>query len=237
MAWDHALLERAARTGETTLRVYEWDRPTLSLGRNQPARDAYDLPQVAQRGIGLVRRPTGGRALLHAREVTYSVTAPITHEPLRAMYHRTNALLLRALRSLGVNVELASPFERAPAPSLAPCFDQPTAGEIVLGGRKLVGSAQWRHGGAVLQHGSILLADDQPLIASLLRAPIAPPPPAASLADALASPPSAFEVGEALFQAAAAEGDASDLPRSDDLRQAIERWTAYYADDAWTWRR
>ncbi|MDB4905605.1 MAG: biotin/lipoate protein ligase [Gemmatimonadetes bacterium] len=237
MGWDHALLERAARTGEATLRVYEWDRPTLSLGRNQPARDEYDLGQLAARNVGIVRRPTGGRALLHGREVTYSVTAPLTGEPLRALYQRINELLLRALHSFGVPAELSAPRTRAPAPSLAPCFQEPTSGEIVLHGRKLVGSAQWRHGGAVLQHGSILLADDQPLIAALMRAQIAQPPAAASLSDALASPPSASELAAALFASAAHEGETSALPRSDELRDGIERWTAHYAGDDWTWRR
>ncbi|OYV73430.1 MAG: hypothetical protein B7Z72_02540 [Gemmatimonadetes bacterium 21-71-4] len=76
MAWDQALMARARRTGEAVLRVYAWAGPTLSLGRNQRARGAYDLGRAAARGVAIVRRPTGGRALLHHHEVTYSVTAP-----------------------------------------------------------------------------------------------------------------------------------------------------------------
>src|SRR5215207_3150452 len=76
MALDEALMARARRTGETVLRVYGWSRPTLSLGRNQRAAGLFDERALAERGVGVVRRPTGGRSLLHHREVTYSVTAP-----------------------------------------------------------------------------------------------------------------------------------------------------------------
>ena len=97
MALDHALMERARRTGESVLRVYAWASPVLSLGRNQRARDVYDDAELARRGVSVVRRPTGGRALLHHREITYSVTAPASStEPLGATYNRVNALLLDA---------------------------------------------------------------------------------------------------------------------------------------------
>src|SRR6476620_9212884 len=76
MALDEALMGRARRTGESVLRVYAWSRPTLSLGRNQRAVGLYREQALAERGVGVVRRPTGGRALLHHREITYSVTAP-----------------------------------------------------------------------------------------------------------------------------------------------------------------
>ena len=76
MARDSALMDRARATGERIFSVYSWERPTLSLGRNQTAKDRYDLREMDARGIDVVRRPTGGRALLHWREVTYSVAAP-----------------------------------------------------------------------------------------------------------------------------------------------------------------
>src|SRR3954466_12069034 len=77
MALDEALMARAIETGEWVLRVYSWATPTLSLGRNQTARGRYDLGRIRERGLGVVRRPTGGRAILHDREITYSVTAPV----------------------------------------------------------------------------------------------------------------------------------------------------------------
>src|SRR5512142_1385967 len=77
MAVDEALMDRARTSGEGVLRMYGWSAPTLSLGRNQIAKGRYDLARAAAEGIGIVRRPTGGRALLHHREITYSVTAPV----------------------------------------------------------------------------------------------------------------------------------------------------------------
>src|SRR5688572_17382213 len=139
MALDEALMERARRTGETVLRVYAWAGPTLSFGRNQTARGAYSARLAADRGVAVVRRPTGGRAILHHREVTYSVTAPVTGEALRASYGRINRVLLDGLRRLGVAAALAAPAARTPLPGVAPCFEAPAEGELVAGGRKLVG--------------------------------------------------------------------------------------------------
>src|SRR3982751_6418805 len=145
MALDEALMARARRTGETVLRVYEWSRPTLSLGRNQRAAGLYRESTLTERGIGVIRRPTGGRALLHHREFTYSVTAPCDDTgALLTEYGRINALLLGALESLGVPAVVARPAGRAAAPSASPCFAEPSRGELTFLGRKLVGSAQWR---------------------------------------------------------------------------------------------
>src|SRR5689334_12950551 len=95
MALDGALLDRAREGGETVLRVYGWRSPTLSFGRNQRARGLYDGQAAAERGIEVVRRPTGGRAVLHHREVTYSVTGPApAGHGLGESYGRINRLLL-----------------------------------------------------------------------------------------------------------------------------------------------
>lgn len=240
MAWDQALMARARRTGEAVLRVYAWDGPTLSLGRNQTARGAYDLDRAEQLGVRFVRRPTGGRALLHHHEVTYSVTAPDAFDPtLRGAYDRINAVLLQALRALGVDAQLATVRTRTPAPGLAPCFDQPAAGEIVVNGRKLVGSAQWRHDGALLQHGSILLRDDQALIGQLLRdaRPVATPP-AATLADALDGAPPFARVAHALLDALRATApDARPLTEDDTLRADVAAARREFSSEQWTWRR
>jgi Lipoate-protein ligase A len=145
MALDEALMDRARATGEWVLRVYSWSAPTISLGRNQSARGRYDLDRVRELELDMVRRPTGGRAILHDREITYSVTAPVGDAgDLRESYDRINRLLLRGLRSLGVAASVARPATRSMPPGMAPCFDEPAAGELTLGGRKLAGSAQWR---------------------------------------------------------------------------------------------
>lgn len=239
MAVDEVLLERAARTGEAVFRVYSWAEPTLSFGRNQTAVGVYDASRASDRGVAVVRRLTGGRALLHHREVTYSVTAPLANAAsLRESYERINRLLVYGLRRLGVAVEVAAPRERAVAPSASPCFERPAAGELIVNGRKLVGSAQWRDDNAMLQHGSILIEDDQALVSELASVEVPNPQPAATLAASLGRVPSFDEVATALFDAVRSlesEGAAEmDLnPAVDDASRAIGR----YLDERWTWRR
>jgi lipoate-protein ligase A len=240
MALDEALMARARRTGEHVLRVYGWSQPTLSLGRNQRANGVYLADELERRGIGVVRRPTGGRALLHHREVTYSVTAPCTADSgLAAEYGRINLLLGSALAALGVGVVVAAPTSRSAPPSATPCFAEPSRGELTFDGRKLVGSAQWRHEGALLQHGSILVDDDQASIPSLMREPVALSSRPATLRDALGRAPVLHEVAEALFAAVRTRLDPRALPleREEVLMQDAERLATRFRDDTWTWRR
>lgn len=239
MAFDEALMFWATRTGDAAFRVYGWSTPTLSLGRNQRARGLYNLDAARSLGVGIVRRPTGGRALLHHREITYSVTLPTANASAAgAIYIRINAILVEAMRSLGVDATLATQtFAMPPGPR--PCFDVPSAHEIVVGTRKLIGSAQWRRNGVMLQHGSILVCDDQPLIPRLMLAPEGPPPEAATLAVAMGREPSLEEVAGALKRAlAAAVGKPPHTFQSDDvLLGDVDRLSDGYRDDAWTWRR
>ena len=240
MAIDEVLLRRAAATGEAVFRAYAWEGPTLSLGRNQPARDEYAAGALREHGVSVVRRLTGGRAVLHHREVTYSVTAPYAPgSALRDEYSRINEILVEGLRALGVDAAIAIPSGRAPLPSTAPCFEEPTEGELVLGGRKLVGSAQYREGGALLQHGSILVDDDQLLVAALLREPVPPPPPPATLHHALARVPELGEVAAALFDAVRAreDPDASALVPDHLFSDEVAAASGRYRDERWTWRR
>jgi len=240
MALDEALLRRAGRSGETVFRVYAWGRPTVSLGRNQPARGCYDLEVAKARGIDFVRRPTGGRAILHHREITYAVVAPVSaYGSLSESYRTINRLLLEALRTLGVDAQEAQPSTRAPAPSIAPCFDAPVAGELVAGGRKLVGSAQVREGEALLQHGSILLEDDQHLLTELAvhREPSPPPATLRALTGRLVTVP---EFADALTAAVARHNGHPprmlelDGPLLEDVRSLVG---CRYALADWTWRR
>ena len=247
MGVDEVLLRRAAETGDVVFRVYAWSVPTLSLGRNQPAHGEYDPAALHDHGVSVVRRLTGGRAVLHHREVTYSVTAPASlGMALRDAYVRINEILVDGLRALGAHASMASPSGRAPLPSTAPCFEEPTEGELVLGARKLVGSAQYREGGALLQHGSILVDDDQPLVRSLvrslprsLRSQTAPPLPPATLHDALGRVPALDEVASALFDAVRAreDRDATALVADHAFTDAVALAAERYRDEAWTWRR
>ena len=256
MATDLALLDHARRTGEATLRLYAWARPTLSLGRHERARGVFDLRVLRTAGIDVVRRPTGGRALLHDHEVTYAVAAPATAGTLGETYRAVNVLLRTALASLGVAASEA-PRHARPAvaealrPDGAPCFAEPSPGELVVDGAKLVGSAQWRDDGAWLQHGSILLEDDQPRIASLRRAPgapatgpaVVPLAPAATAASAtlraaLGRDVAPVEVEDAVI-AAFSDGLGRTLTplaaalSERDLRRHLEA----LSDPTWVWRR
>jgi lipoyl(octanoyl) transferase len=240
MALDEALMDRARQTGEWVLRIYSWSAPTISLGRNQSARGRYDLDRIQTLGLAVVRRPTGGRAILHDREITYSVTAPVGDAgELHESYHRINRLLLHGLRSLGVAATVASPTTRSAAPSMAPCFNEPSAGELTLDGRKLAGSAQWRSADALLQHGSILVADDQSLLATLAREGPSEISRPATLSDALGAAPEFSNVAAALADAVRdlEDANARELVLEDELRARALALVVRYVDDAWTWRR
>ena len=165
MALDHALAAEV-EDGTAVLRLYAWSSPTVSFGRNEPARGRY-VADASHRGLDYVRRPTGGRAVLHDGELTYAVVAPAaTLGGPRRTYRRVNEALAAALRSLGAPVTLAGAVA-LPALDSGPCFQSPAEGEVVAVGRKLVGSAQARIGQALLQHGSILLEGDQSRLEAL----------------------------------------------------------------------
>lgn len=240
MARDAGLMDRARDTGEVVLSVYSWDKPTLSLGRNQTASGRYDLGTIAERGIGIVRRPTGGRALLHWHEVTYSVTGPETADSLGGSYRRINGILLHALSLMGVLASESEGDGPPPPPGELPCFATPADGELVVNGAKLVGSAQYRENGALLQHGSILLRDDQAMITSLLRssAPELRPARAATLLDALGREPAIAEVASHLFDSVRALEDADAVTLDEaETKNYTARHLAEYQNELWTWRR
>lgn len=167
------------------------------------------------------------------------MTAPVADAgDLRESYERINRILVRALDALGVAASPATAARRASAPGIAPCFDEPSAGELTVGGRKLAGSAQWRADGALLQHGSILVADDQSRLADLTIGS-APIPAPATLGDLLSGAPPIEAVAESLFDAVRTLEDAaaSPLDLDADLRARTSALVVRYLDDAWTWRR
>ncbi|MDP9178363.1 MAG: hypothetical protein M3O61_11840 [Gemmatimonadota bacterium] len=241
MARDVGLMRRARETGESVFSVYGWAQPTLSFGRNQAAVGCYDLERMRSLCIDVVRRPTGGRALLHHREVTYSVTAPV--DPgigIRESYERINSVLLAALARLGVGASAAD--REGPTPTLndSPCFATPSRGELITDGRKLVGSAQWREAGAFLQHGSILIDDDQSLIPAVRLAPNAAStiPPPATLTRALGRTPQPDEIAGALIDALREIEDphALELDES-EVRDLTLAELPCFENEVWTWRR
>lgn len=242
MARDTALLARAAGTGETVFCVYTWQRPTLSFGRNQSALGRYDLGRIREAGLDVVRRPTGGRAILHDREITYSVTAPLEGAPpLRETYARINRILVDGLSRLGVSAGVAAAGVLAPGPSDRPCFETPTEGELVAGGRKLVGSAQWRDEQGVLQHGSILVDDDQSSLSffaanDLVTTQAIPVP--ATLTSLIGRAPEPADVAGAMFDAVRSLEDpgACELGEMDVRAEALAL-VPKYLDEGWTWRR
>ena len=240
MARDVALQMRAATTGETVFSIYSWSRPTLSFGRNQPAIGLYDLDKIRIDGIDVVRRPTGGRAILHHREITYSVTAPIEGAGLHETYARINRILQQGLNAIGVPVEAAAGSQRAEVPSIRPCFETPSKGELVAEGAKLVGSAQWRENGALLQHGSILVDDDQSSLLDLALTPVRSDGwnPPASLHSLLGRAPDTAEVAAAMREAVRLLEDeaVTDLDEEEVRAAALER-VPQFLDEGWTWRR
>ena len=164
MAVDEAILQAVVEgASPPTLRFYGWSPPCLSLGRSQPLAEA-DRNACRAGGVDLVRRPSGGRAILHADELTYSLALrqddPRATGDVVASYRHLSEGLLAGLRRLGVAAVQAM-GQPSPAAELhAVCFETPSNYEIVVGGRKLVGSAQWRSRGGVLQHGSLPLHGD-----------------------------------------------------------------------------
>lgn len=223
MALDHALLESVQAGAPPVLRFYRWQSPTLSFGRNQPARGLFSsLP-----GRDTVRRPTGGMAVLHHREVTYALAIPAVRlGGPRATYMTVNQALVAGLRELGVCASVAPPTRRARFGTVQPCFAEAAEGEVVAGGRKLVGSAQRYERRVLLQHGSILLANDQPA-------------GAVSLSELLAELPGLSEITRVL-RAAFADVCGTCLAPAVLSRREVERAAElekFYASEAWTWRR
>lgn len=231
MAVDEALL-RDAREGLAVLRWYRWAPACLSFGRNEPAGTRYDRARIAALGLDTVRRPTGGRAVWHETEVTYAVAGPADlFGSLPDTYRAIHEVIAQGLRSIGAPVALAA-GTRALLPDAGACFASPAGGEIVAGGRKLVGSAQVREGGAFLQHGSILLADAQDVVA---RITLGEPPPshATSLGEVLGRDVTFAEVTDAITAAARAAWSGSWERRPAPADVAAGR----FADPAWTWHR
>ncbi len=181
MAIDEAILI-AHSEGKVppTLRFYGWNPPTLSIGYFQQVEREVNIDQVKKRGFGFVRRPTGGRAVLHDQELTYSVIVsenyPNMPSTIIDSYLLISQGLLEGFRQLGLKAEIVSledemSKQKHMSLGTSACFDAPSWYELVVEGRKVAGSAQTRQRGAILQHGSILLDLDADALFDVLHVP------------------------------------------------------------------
>ncbi|HEY0304656.1 MAG TPA: lipoate--protein ligase family protein [Longimicrobiales bacterium] len=240
MALDHALLESVQQHPRAVLRLYRWQPACLSFGRNQPARGHYDERAAAELGIDIVRRPTGGMAVLHDQEITYAVIAPadLFGGP-RAAYHTINAALVAGLRKLGVPAELSPGSKRNSFGSVHPCFAEPAAGEVVAGGQKLVGSAQRCEKRVLLQHGSILLGGSQGVVARLASVPFDLQGRATTITELLGSAPPLTLLRDSIAAGfeEATRHQVSPAGLSGHTRKRASELEALYRSADWTWRR
>ncbi len=179
MALDEALLEWHSK-GEIgpVLRFYEWEPATLSIGYFQSVEKEIDMEQVAKLGLGFVRRPTGGRGVLHEHELTYSVIVsesyPDMPETVTEAYRVISGGLLEGFRRLGLDAHFSVPRSEGERsglknPKSGVCFDAPSWYELVVEGKKVAGSAQTRQKGVILQHGAILTSLDEDKLVSLFK--------------------------------------------------------------------
>jgi lipoate-protein ligase A len=159
------------------LRFYEWEPPAISLGRFQKIETAVDQEACKRLGVDIVRRITGGRAVFHNKELTYSIVArtddPLFPSSVHGTYKVIAAGLVAGLKNLGIDAEIVSRANRYAAlveknPKDPACFSSPSWYEIVANGKKIIGSAQRRLSGAFLQHGSILISYDPKLEAQVI---------------------------------------------------------------------
>ncbi len=254
MALDEAILESVVSLQALpTLRLYAWNPPCLSLGQAQPSGDA-DLGELAVRGWDLVRRPTGGRAILHTDELTYSVAAP-QDEPRVAgtileSYRRISRALLRALAllQLEARADHQYPLPGGSQPNGAVCFEIPSSYEITVNGKKLIGSAQARRLGGVLQHGSLPLYGDLTRITQVL---VYPDPPSrktaarrlishAATVESLLGRSPTWDEAAAAFQTAFEEELSLNLlpaePLQSELSRAEELVSSKYGNPEWNLR-
>jgi lipoyl(octanoyl) transferase len=181
MALDEALLDwHSEGKIPPVIRFYGWNPPTLSIGYFQKVEKEIDLDAVKKHNLGFVRRPTGGRGVLHEHELTYSVIVSEEHpempKTVTEAYRVISEGILKGFHHLGLEAYFAVPKtaeerESLKNPRSSVCFDAPSWYELVVEGRKVAGSAQTRQKGVILQHGSILLDLDEDKLFSLFKYP------------------------------------------------------------------
>ncbi len=245
MALDEALLKsRLDKIGPPTIRFFAWRPPTISLGYGQPVDGSIDLAEAARMGIGLVRRPTGGSAILHEGpdlELTYSVVGAAEDfsgaDALLATYRWIGTALAAGLTMLGTAVEMVPAQPSTPAATPAFCFARTGSYELEVGGRKLVGSAQRRQGAGFLQHGSVMLGAVPERLRRVFRAETDPLAGMTTLEAVLGRRPSFVEAAEVLargfrdahrIELRAGGLDPEEMALAESLareKYATEQWT------------
>jgi len=232
MAVDEALLTDAAESGQATLRFYQWNEPTLSLGYFQRHADRQAHPPSVN--CPLVRRPSGGGAIIHDTELTYSLTLPWrtagTGECLYNLMHET---LVEALAGWGLATRrwvTCGASEKAQTRAVAEpflCFERRAPGDVVVDSAKIAGSAQRRRGQALLQHGSVLLQ----------RSAAAPELP--GILEISGRSPGPRELAEAWLAQLAERGVSVDSPTplADQTHKIAAQFYQKYATDVWNRRR
>ena len=252
MAVDEALLEAlVAGVGQPTLRLYAWQPPAVSLGFFQVLDGGISLTEIAARGFGLVRRPSGGRAILHQDEVTYSVTVPEDLVPdgqsVMGSYRSISRGIEAGLALLGVGATLA---ERRDMPRMKAaglptvCFAKAASCDMTVAGRKIVGSAQTRRRGVIMQHGSVPISIDPAEHLAVMPGGGTDASSqrqlreaACGVADALGRPVSSEELSVALVQGFAERLDLELAPGELspwEEAKAQELRDGKYATEAWT---
>jgi lipoyl(octanoyl) transferase len=208
MALDEALFRsRLDETGPPTIRFFAWDPPAVSLGYGQAVDGSIDLDEAARMGIGLVRRPTGGSAILHEGpdlELTYSVVGAAHDfsgaDDLLATYRWIGVALAAGLTKLGAAAEMVPVQPSDPRTMPAFCFARTGSYELEVGGRKVVGSAQRRQGTGFLQHGSVMLGAAPARLQRVFIAQADPLAGMTTLETVLGRRPSFVETADALAQ-------------------------------------
>jgi lipoate-protein ligase A len=225
---EHLLYSEQFRPA--AVRIYAWSPPTISLGCFQRFARVAELPADV-RELAVVRRPTGGGAILHDREVTYCLvvddTLPIAHQAPVELYRLVHTFWREALAESGMHSELAPEHYPFPSPRNGPffCFQEPGRTDLVVRGAKLLGSAQRRIPGRVLQHGSLLLG--RRFAAH----------PGADLGEPDPQEVEAWIDGFLERLARALTLERRDAEWTSDQAADIERRRRHYADDTWTRRR
>lgn len=246
MALDEALWRSFPMVGRPSLRIYRWNAPTLSIGYSQSVEE-LDLGECGRRGIAVVRRPTGGRAVLHDLEVTYSlVHSTEKMGSIKDSHLRVSQALRSGLRRLGLAAELAKREQSSQNPTAA-CFEAPSSFELAVAGKKIAGSAQVRNHLSLLEHGSIPLELHPQRLAAVLR------PRGLSSKELLRllwerarglrefiPELRAEEIEQAIiagFEEQFRVELVEDSPKEGELQLAEDLWEWKYGDPSWNFRR
>lgn len=253
MAIDEAILLAVARgTALPTVRFYQWAEPAITLGYFQSYKKEIDFTRTTEQGVDIIRRLSGGRAVLHHQELTYSVAAPENNRVVGGTVVQTYLAIsrgiVRGLREMSIPAEITA-GKKTKGAITAACFDSPSRHEITVLGKKLVGSAQIRKYNSILQHGSVVIENEPDLLFSCLNYDNEAARTegrnyfvqrSASLADILGYTPEFQEVAETLKGSLTEELGINLIPHGItdvEMTEALELYRSKYSTDAWNKKR